>query len=115
MIGIVNVKLLSPISYVELIGLLNASSLILSDSGGIQEEACILGKNIIILRNETERPEIIETGQGILVGADQSKILSYFDKFIDLADKKIMKKNIYGKPGVSKKILSEIKKYFRVI
>ncbi len=110
--GIDNLHLMEPLPYSDLLLFINACSLILSDSGGIQEEACILGKNIIILRNETERPEVVEAGYGVLAGADQDQILLFFNKFINLSSSKNMKENIYGRLGVSKKILSEIKNYF---
>jgi UDP-N-acetylglucosamine 2-epimerase (non-hydrolysing) len=110
-----NVILLEPISYFDLINVLNKSDLILSDSGGIQEEACILGKNIIILRNETERPEVVESGFGVLAGADSDKIQSYFKKMIVLNEsaKDHTLKHVFGKPGVSLEILSLIKKSYQ--
>jgi UDP-N-acetylglucosamine 2-epimerase len=114
MAGITNLTLLNPVSYHELISLLNVSSLVLSDSGGIQEEACILGKNIIILRKETERPEVVESGYGVLAGFDQNKILAFFDAFMLSSQHQGIKGDIYGKTGVSKQILSEIKNFFIV-
>ncbi len=110
MANLSNVILSDPISYAELISLLNISHLTLSDSGGIQEESCILGKNIIILRKETERPEVIELGFGILVGSDQGKILSAFGKLINYSKKKHLS-DVYGKPGVSELILFKIKEF----
>lgn len=105
-----NLKLIKPVSYNELIKLLHACSLILSDSGGIQEEASILGKKIIVLRNETERPEVIDAGFGVLAGADSKNIISNFDNCIkNPSSPNDIKKEIYGKPGVSERILSEIK------
>lgn len=112
-----NVFLMDSISYSDLICVLNNSSLILSDSGGIQEEACILGKNILILRNETERPEVVECGFGVLVGTDAIKIKSYFEKMIGQNNYhgKASAKDVFGKPGVSKNILSVIKQYKKKI
>ena len=105
--GIHNLDLTSPLSYADLILLINVSKVILSDSGGIQEESCILGKKIIVLREDTERPEVIESGYGMLVGADKRKILSAFEKFIDITiDNEF--RHVYGKPGVSERILNII-------
>ena len=73
-----NLDLIEPLIYSDLLLFINSCSLILSDSGGIQEEACILGKKIIILREHTERPEVVKEGLGILVGSDQEKICNFF-------------------------------------
>jgi len=109
--NIPNIKLLSPLSYGDLICLLNACVLILSDSGGIQEEACILAKKILILRDATERPEVIAEGLGILTGINRDKIFFHFEKII-AANPVNMPESIvnpYGKPGVSKEIIAMIK------
>jgi UDP-N-acetylglucosamine 2-epimerase (non-hydrolysing) len=69
------IVLLDPIDYFETICFMKASHLILTDSGGIQEEAPALGKPVLVLRNETERPEGIEAGTAQLVGADPANII----------------------------------------
>ncbi|MGK7912670.1 MAG: non-hydrolyzing UDP-N-acetylglucosamine 2-epimerase [Synechococcus sp.] len=66
--------LVEPLSYGELVAAMQHSSLILSDSGGIQEEAPGLGKPVLVLRNTTERPEAIEAGTAKLVGTDAEVI-----------------------------------------
>lgn len=106
-----NLQLLEPLAYNDLLLLMNACTLILSDSGGIQEEACILGKNIIVLRENTERMEIIHAGIGILVGHNKGKILKSFE---DMFAKRPHENNtqlnkLYGSPGVSQVILNKIK------
>ena len=73
--GIENVTLLSPVDYQHLVHLMGRSYLILTDSGGIQEEASSFGKPVLVLRNTTERPEGIEAGVAKLVGADQERIV----------------------------------------
>jgi len=55
---------------------MNVSYLILTDSGGIQEEASVLGKPVLVLREVTERPELIEAGIGKLVGTDANRIVA---------------------------------------
>lgn len=57
----------SPTSYTDMVGLLKACSMVITDSGGLQEEACILGKRCLTLRTSTERPETIEIGANLLV------------------------------------------------
>jgi UDP-N-acetylglucosamine 2-epimerase (non-hydrolysing) len=79
------IHLLEPLGYVDFIGLLSQAWLILSDSGGVQEEAPTLGKPLLVLRQSTERPEAIESGVARLVGNDAGRLesmleLSYRDK-----------------------------------
>jgi len=73
--GIKNITLLPPVDYQHLVHLMGRSYLILTDSGGIQEEAPSFGKPVLVLRNTTERPEGIEAGVSKLVGADQERIV----------------------------------------
>jgi UDP-N-acetylglucosamine 2-epimerase (non-hydrolysing) len=71
-----NVHLIEPLEYPFLIWLMNKSYLVLTDSGGIQEEAPSLGKPVLVLRNVTERTEGIKEGTALLVGTDRRKIVS---------------------------------------
>jgi len=73
--GHVNVELLGPISYPEFVWLMDRSTLILTDSGGVQEEAPSLGKPVLVMRDTTERPEAIEAGVAELVGTSTEKIV----------------------------------------
>lgn len=73
------VLLLPPIDYPSLIGCLSRSWLVLTDSGGIQEEAASLGRPVLVLRETTERPEILDAGLGRLVGAQEERIVAAFD------------------------------------
>lgn len=70
-----NLHLLDPAGYPEFVWLMDRSSLILTDSGGVQEEAATLGKRVLITRETTERPEVLETGLAELVGADVRRIV----------------------------------------
>lgn len=63
-----------PLDYMQLLALLSRCWLVLTDSGGIQEEAAALDRPVLVLRATTERPEIVESGRGILVGADAQRI-----------------------------------------
>lgn len=74
--NITNIHLIDPLEYPYLIWLMNQSYLILTDSGGIQEEAPSLGKPVLVLRDVTERTEGIDAGTAILVGTDRKKIIA---------------------------------------
>ncbi len=74
--GQTNIELCEPVSYEDMIYLLSCASLVLSDSGGIQEEAPSFGVPVLVLRKKTERPEGIEAGVAELVGADEELIVA---------------------------------------
>ena len=71
-----NIKLISPLRYQDFIWLMNRSKLILTDSGGVQEEAPSLGKPVIVMRNNTERPEAVNAGTVILAGDNVDLIVN---------------------------------------
>ena len=73
--GYKNIKLIHPLEYKDFIYLMNKSYLVLTDSGGIQEEAPSLGKPVLVLRDVTERPEGIEAGTAMLVGTESKRII----------------------------------------
>ncbi|MDX2151195.1 MAG: UDP-N-acetylglucosamine 2-epimerase (non-hydrolyzing) [Bryobacteraceae bacterium] len=73
--GCKGVVLTEPLEYREFVALLDSAWLILTDSGGIQEEAPSLGKPVLVLRETTERPEAVEAGTAVLVGTDRGRIL----------------------------------------
>jgi UDP-N-acetylglucosamine 2-epimerase len=70
-----NVKLLDPLDYLEFVFLMSRCHMVLTDSGGIQEEAPSLGKPVLVLRQVTERPEAVAAGTATLVGTDRAAIL----------------------------------------
>lgn len=72
-----------PFTYLHFMHLLNRSDIILTDSGGIQEEASALGKSILVLRNETERQELIDLGLGILAGTSKPEIIKQCTKLLN--------------------------------
>ena len=74
--GVPNVVLLDPLPYVPFVDLMRRSHLILTDSGGIQEEAPSLGKPVLVLREKTERPEAVDAGTVKLVGTDEERIVT---------------------------------------
>ena len=69
-----NIYLLEPLNYLEFVGMMKQCTLVLTDSGGIQEEAPAFGKPVLVMRDTTERPEAIEAGTARLVGTDRSTI-----------------------------------------
>ena len=73
--GIDNVKLIAPLSYPAFVWLMEKSYFIITDSGGVQEEAPSLGKPVLVMRNTTERPEAVEAGTVLLVGTNKNKII----------------------------------------
>jgi UDP-N-acetylglucosamine 2-epimerase (non-hydrolysing) len=68
--------LIEPVDYVEFVHLMNRSYLVLTDSGGVQEEAPSLGKPVLVLRDVTERPEGVTAGTAVVVGTDQARIVA---------------------------------------
>lgn len=74
--GIANIHLINPLAYPAFVWLMNQSYLIVTDSGGVQEEAPSLGKPVLVMRDTTERPEAVDAGTVILVGTDKDKIVN---------------------------------------
>jgi len=70
-----NIHLIEPLSYLPFVALMNRSTILLTDSGGVQEEAPSLGKPVLVMRDTTERPEAVEAGTVRLVGTDRKTII----------------------------------------
>lgn len=81
--GVDRVKLIEPLDYVPFATLMKNSHIILTDSGGVQEEAPSLGKPVLVLRDETERPEAVQCGTVKLVGTNTEKIVSTVQWLLD--------------------------------
>lgn len=81
--GLPNVFLIDPVDYVSFVGLMQRAHIILTDSGGIQEEAPSLGKPVLVMRDVTERPEGVETGTSRLVGTDAKVIVQEATRLLD--------------------------------
>ena len=101
-------KLIPPIGYLDFIQLQKHAQLILTDSGGIQEEACLLGVPCITLRENTERPESIEVGANVLVGRDADKAVAAADKWLSTSNGNFSWKNPFGDGHVAELILDII-------
>ncbi|HOV91124.1 MAG TPA: UDP-N-acetylglucosamine 2-epimerase (non-hydrolyzing) [Syntrophorhabdaceae bacterium] len=107
------VILTDPVDYNVLVHLMNISYLILTDSGGIQEEAPSLGKPVLVMRTETERPEGIEAGTAKLIGSFEENILKHVESLLhDQGEYERMAKavNPYGDGTSSKRIVDILKK-----
>lgn len=110
--GISNVHLIEPLDYPDMIKLMNQSYLVLTDSGGIQEEAPSLGKPVLVMRDVTERVEGIEAGTALLVGTDKDKIIENIKLLLNDANayKKMAEKiNPYGDGTTAAKIVDILK------
>ncbi len=84
--GAENVFLIEPLDYLPFVYMMQHSTLILTDSGGVQEEAPGLGKPVLVMRNTTERPEAVEAGTVLLVGTNREKIEQGVSMLLDDAD-----------------------------
>lgn len=80
--GVENVILIDPLAYQDFIWLMNRSRIIITDSGGVQEEAPSLGKPVLVMRDTTERPEAVEAGTVLLVGTDEGLIFSHANELL---------------------------------
>jgi UDP-N-acetylglucosamine 2-epimerase (non-hydrolysing) len=109
--SVINIKLLKPLDYLSFLHLMRRSYIIISDSGGIQEEAPSLNKPVLIIRETTERPELVEAGGAILVGSDKETICKEFNRLIE--DKEHYRRmtsitNPFGDGSAAKKIVDII-------
>lgn len=110
-----NIHLVKPLDYEPFVYLLKHCFLVLTDSGGIQEEAPSLGKPVLVMRDVTERPEAVDAGTVKLVGANKSKIINVISTLlVDTASYSSMAlaHNPYGDGYASGRILNTIKKAF---
>lgn len=115
--GVDRIKLIEPLDYVPFCNLMKKAHIILTDSGGVQEEAPSLGVPVLVLRDETERPEALEFGGVKLVGSDKEKIINTVQTLLD--DKNEYEKmskavNPYGDGHACDYIEEIILKYFNL-
>ncbi len=108
-----NISLISPLGYEDFICMMKYCRFILSDSGGVQEEAPSLGKPVLVMRENTERPEGVIAGTCVLVGTDVAKIVKESDVLIDNEAEYLARsalKNPYGDGTASKQIREILEK-----
>ena len=109
--GIENIHLVLPLAYPAFIWLMEKSYLIITDSGGIQEEAPSIGKPVLVTRTTTERPEAVDEGTVLLVGTDKARIVAETEKLLNNTDYYIamsMLHNPYGDGKSSARIVKFI-------
>jgi UDP-N-acetylglucosamine 2-epimerase (non-hydrolysing) len=107
-----NIKLIKPLSYPAFVWLMTKSYIIITDSGGVQEEAPSLGRPVLVIRETTERPEAVEVGTVILVGTNKNKIIKVTNELLsDLVRYNKMTKlhNPYGDGKACKRIVKFIR------
>ncbi len=107
-----NVFFIEPLEYLEFIYLMKIASIVLTDSGGIQEEAPGLGKPVLVMRDTTERPEAVEAGTVQLVGTDMWKIIRGVSQLLDDADeysKMAQAVNPYGDGNACQRIVQALR------
>lgn len=112
-----NIKLIAPLDYPDLIWMMNKSNIILTDSGGIQEEAPSLGKPVLVLREVTERMEGVNSGTAVLVGSDKDKIIFETTKLLEneiYYSKIATSSNPYGNGNTSAKIKEILNSSFQL-
>jgi UDP-N-acetylglucosamine 2-epimerase (non-hydrolysing) len=110
--GVKNILLMQPLAYPEFIWLMNRSKIILTDSGGIQEEAPSIGKPVLVMRDTTERPEAVDAGTVILVGTDNDKIVKECHSLLNdnIRYQRMSEiNNPYGDGEACKRILNALK------
>ncbi len=103
-----NITLIKPLDYAKLIYLMDKSYMVVTDSGGIQEEAPSLGKPVVVMRNVTEREEGIEAGTAVLAGTDKENIIKNVTAILDseeLYSKMSQSRNPYGTGDTSQQIV----------
>lgn len=113
--GAKNIHLIEPVDYITFVFLMEKAHLILTDSGGVQEEAPSLGKPVLVMREVTERPEGIEAGTARLVGTDEAKIIREIELLLDdPAQYKIMAQahNPYGDGRAAERIVQHILEHY---
>lgn len=102
--GIENVLLIEPLNYPNFIWLMNESKIIVTDSGGVQEEAPSLGKPVIVIRDETERPEAVEAGTVKLVGSNADLLINEVQHLIDDEEDYLKMSNAHNPYGDGKAV-----------
>ena len=110
-----NVHIIKPLGYLDFLILTSHSTLILTDSGGLQEEAITLDVPVLTLRYNTERPETVSAGGNILVGANKNNILENAEKILndeEFANKMKNAKNPYGKGDAAIKTIDAIEEAY---
>jgi UDP-N-acetylglucosamine 2-epimerase (non-hydrolysing) len=107
-----NVRLLHPLPYSHFVALLASARVIVTDSGGVQEEAPSLGKRTIVLRDITERSEAVDSGMATMVGANKELIISAVLKELEQSDNnQVARSKVFGEGNASELIVQTLEKH----
>jgi UDP-N-acetylglucosamine 2-epimerase (non-hydrolysing) len=112
----VGIQLIEPLEYVPFVELMRAAHILITDSGGVQEEGPSLGKPILVTREKTERPEAVEAGTVVLVGPDENRIVEETSLLLDDAvehRRRSLVHNPYGDGHASERIADAMYSFFR--
>lgn len=113
--GIPGIHLIDPLDYVPFVDLMRRAAILLTDSGGIQEEGPSLGKPVIVMREKTERPEAVEAGTVRLVGTSETRIVREVERLLDdpaLRETMSRAHNPYGDGHASERIAAATLEFF---
>ncbi len=113
--GVAGIHLVEPLSYVPFVELMRRAHILLTDSGGIQEEGPSLGKPVLVMRDKTERPEAVEAGTAVLVGTDATRIVAEAARLLDDSAEYARRSrmhNPYGDGRASARIRDAVVAYF---
>lgn len=109
-----NIHFIEPVDYLPFVSLMMSSHVILTDSGGIQEEAPSLGKPVLVMRDTTERPEALDAGTVVLVGTDYDRIVSEVSQLLDdstIYAERSSRSNPYGDGQASMRIIDALRSF----
>ncbi|RKX37412.1 MAG: hypothetical protein DRP64_17240, partial [Verrucomicrobia bacterium] len=110
-----NVHLIEPLQYLPFVAMMNRADIILTDSGGVQEEAPSLGKPVLVMRDTTERPEAVDAGTVKLVGTDRQAIVHEVSKLLEdpqAYESMSRAHNPYGDGKATQRHIKALEKYF---
>ena len=109
--GMDNIRLIDPLDYVDFVWFMQRAHIILTDSGGVQEEAPYLGKPVLVMRDVTERPEAVSAGTVLLVGTQRARIVAEVNRLLAEADQQASfarRINPYGDGQASQRIVKAL-------
>jgi UDP-N-acetylglucosamine 2-epimerase len=110
------ITLSPPLEYMDLLAVMKESSIVLTDSGGLQEEAPTLGLPVVVMRDETERPEIVEAGGAVLAGAHRDRIVAEVERILRnprVYERMARVRNPFGDGHAARRIVRIIDEWFR--
>ena len=108
------IHMIEPLGYPSLVAVLHRASFVLTDSGGLQEEAPIVGKPVLVLREETERPEGVAAGTAKLVGTDEAVILTEASRLVEDTTSYVAmarRGSLYGDGRAAERIVDILRRY----